>query len=137
MEMHELEHALRTFFATDPRGASCVYLYGSQARGTARPSSDVDLGVLFETPRPPGYAGLPLDLEAALEEHLGLPVQVVDLERVPVDLFHRVLRDGRLMLERDRSRRVEFEVRRRNEYFDLLPILQAYRDHLLAGRAQG
>lgn len=134
METEELEDALRAFFASNPHGASCVYLYGSRARGTARPDSDVDLAVLFETARPPGYAGLPLALEAAIEERLGLPVQVVDLERVPADLFHRVVRDGRLVLERDRSRRVRFEVLRRNEYFDLQPMLRAYRDHVTGRR---
>ncbi len=36
-------------------------------------------------------------------------------------------RDGKLLLDRGRSRRIEFEVRRRNEYFDLLPILEEYR----------
>jgi hypothetical protein len=40
---------------------------------------------------------------------------------------HRVLRDGRLMLERDRSARIRFEARARREYFDLLPVLLHYR----------
>jgi hypothetical protein len=44
-----------------------------------------------------------------------------------VDLAHRVLRDGLLLLERDRSARIRFEVRARNEYFDLLPHLRRYR----------
>ena len=45
----------------------------------------------------------------------------------PVDLVHRILRDGRLLVERDRSARIAFEVRARNEYFDLLPMLRLYR----------
>jgi hypothetical protein len=44
-----------------------------------------------------------------------------------VDLVHRVLRDGVLLLERDRSARIRFEVRARNDYFDLLPHLRRYR----------
>jgi hypothetical protein len=40
---------------------------------------------------------------------------------------HRVLRDGVLLLDHDRSARIAFEVRSRNEYFDLLPILERYR----------
>jgi len=44
-----------------------------------------------------------------------------------VDLVHRVLRDSLLLAERDRSARIRFEVRSRNEYFDLLPFLRRYR----------
>jgi hypothetical protein len=43
------------------------------------------------------------------------------------DLLHRVLRDGEILLDRDPSFRIQFEVRTRNEYFDLLPILRRYR----------
>jgi uncharacterized protein len=49
------------------------------------------------------------------------------LNEAPADLVHRVLRDGQLIFEADRSARIRFEVRRRNEYFDLLPILTEYR----------
>ena len=58
---------------------------------------------------------------------LGLPVQVVVLNTAPVDLVHRVLRDGRLLIDIDPSARVRFEVKARNEYFDLLPVLRRYR----------
>jgi hypothetical protein len=43
------------------------------------------------------------------------------------DLVHRVLRDGLLAFESDRSARIRFEVHARNEYFDLLPVLNDYR----------
>jgi len=32
-----------------------------------------------------------------------------------------------LLLDRDRAARIRFEVRARNEYFDLLPTLNRYR----------
>jgi hypothetical protein len=62
-----------------------------------------------------------------LEDLLELPVQVVVLNRAPVDLVIRVLRDGKLLVDRDRSKRVRFEVRARKEHWDLEPILQRYR----------
>jgi hypothetical protein len=62
------------------------------------------------------------------------PVHLVVLNRAPVDLIHRVLRDGILLMDRDPSTRICFEVRARDEYFDLLPRLRRYR-RLDRGRA--
>jgi len=122
-----VETRLKTFFEDDPRGAVAVYLYGSVARGQARPESDVDIGVLFATDPPATLAAPQFALETALERQLGCPVQVVALNRASADLVHRVLRDGRLVLDRDRAVRIRFEVRSRNEYFDLAPIRRLYR----------
>ena len=133
MDRERLEDTIRRFFERDPRGALTVYLFGSRARGTERRDSDVDVGILFEKVPGADFDSLPLGLEANLVRELGLPVQIVPLNRAPADLVHRVLRDGRLLLDRDRSRRIAFEVRRRNEYFDLQPILREYR----RGRKRG
>lgn len=123
----EIESRLREFFSEDSGDIVAVYLFGSQARGTATPSSDVDVAVLYAVPPPASLEGLPLDLEAQLERPLGRSVQVVVLNRASVDLVHRVLRDGRLVLDRDASRRIDFEVRSRDEFFDLQPVLARYR----------
>jgi predicted nucleotidyltransferase len=111
------------------RGDAIVvaYLFGSVARGTATASSDVDLGVLFSDDPPATLAGLHLDLEAELERAVGVPVQLVVLNRAPCDLVHRVLRDGIVVVDRDPSRRIRFEVRARNAYFDLKPYVDRYR----------
>jgi hypothetical protein len=54
-------------------------------------------------------------------------VDLVVLNHAPADLAHRVLRDAVLVSERNPSARIRFEVRSRNEYFDLEPILRRYR----------
>ena len=126
MQRSQAEATLREFFAKDPHGASAVYLFGSVARGTSRGTSDVDIGVLLARP-PSGFSGLNLDLEGSLESALGQRAQVVVMNKAPVDLVHRILRDGRLVFEGDHRARVAFEVKARNEYFDLLPYLERYR----------
>jgi predicted nucleotidyltransferase len=127
MQADELEAALRRAFATAPPEIVAVYLYGSRARGTATTRSDVDLAVLYSIPPAPSLESQPFDIEAELEGGLGVPVEIVVLNEAPVDLVHRVLRDGVLLLDRDRSRRIRFEVKARNEYFDLQPHLARYR----------
>lgn len=127
MDRGELIERLERYFRHRPDGLAAVYLYGSRARGTSRVRSDVDLGLLFEK-TPPGVLGGPADRIAdELGRELRLPVQAVILNTAPADLVHRVLRDGVLVHEADRSARVRFEVARRREYLDLLPVLREYR----------
>lgn len=101
-------------------------MFGSHARGEAKPSSDVDIGIWLER-APTTFNEHPFELAADLEQELGLPVDLVVPNTAPSDLVHRVLSDGVLLVERDRSARVRFEVRARNDYFDMLPIRNAYR----------
>lgn len=123
----DIETAVREFFAERGQELAAAYLYGSVARGTARPDSDVDIAVLPMRPRGGTLEALHLDLEGDLERRVGKPVQIVVLDGAPPDLVHRILTDGILVHEGDRGRRIAFEVRARNEYFDLLPILERYR----------
>lgn len=104
-----------------------VYLYGSRARGAARSGSDVDLGLLFGSAPSSVLGGPPDRIADELGRKLRLPVQAVVLNTAPPDLVHRVLRDGVLVHDADRSARIRFEVARRREYLDLLPVLQEYR----------
>ena len=127
MDAARVEARLRSFFESDSRGALAAYLFGSVARGEARDGSDVDLAVLFAT-EPPATLDAPrFGLESELERLLHAPVQVVVLNRASSDLVHRVLRDGRLVLDGDRAARIRFEVRSRNEYFDMARVRAQYR----------
>lgn len=108
-------------------GIACVYLFGSFARGVAHAQSDVDIAVLYEQTPPSTLLDQPYADEATLAAKLQRPVQIVVMNNAPADLVHRILRDGVLLLEPNKSQRIAFEVRARNEYFDLLPILRQYR----------
>ncbi len=132
MPTASIEQALRKFFAARPAGIVAAYLFGSVARGTAGARSDVDVAVLYEAAPPATIEGLPLDLENAIHQLVARPVQVIVLNTAPVSLVHRVLRDGVLVLDRAPSARIRFEVRARNEFFDLQPILARYRRRALA-----
>ena len=84
-------------------------------------------GLDLAVARGDSVGGRRLGLSGALELYMGRPVDVVVLNRAPVDLVHRVLRDGQLLCDRDPSARIRFEVQARNAYFDLLPYLRQYR----------
>ncbi|MCZ7558762.1 MAG: nucleotidyltransferase domain-containing protein [Burkholderiaceae bacterium] len=127
MDTRSIVDALRGFFESLPDGIVCAWLFGSVARGTARPDSDADVAVLLERDPPQTLEGSAVAMAGDIEAAIGRPVDLVVLNRAPVDLIHRVLRDGVLLVERDRNARVRFEVRARNEFFDLKPHLDRYR----------
>lgn len=127
MAAREIVDTLSAALAAAPAELVAAYLYGSQARGTARPGSDVDLGILLDARPAPTLKGVARDLEGSLEAALRRPVQAVVLNTASPDLIHRVLRDGIILLDRDRAARLRFEVQARNEYFDMEPIRRLYR----------
>ena len=127
MDRDALISRLREQIAASGPELLTAWLFGSYARGTARGDSDVDLALLYREHPGPMLDNPAAGLELALEEELGVPVQVLVANSAPPDLLHRVLRDGVLLLDRDRSRRIRFEVRARKEFFDMLPIFELYR----------
>ncbi|HEY0782437.1 MAG TPA: nucleotidyltransferase domain-containing protein [Thermoanaerobaculia bacterium] len=125
----DVESLLSTVLSAlaERHGLAAAYLFGSVARGEGRAGSDLDVGVLYSSEPPATLDGLGFDLQGDLEAAVGRAVDLVVLNRAPIDLVMRVLRDGVILLDRDRSRRIRFEVRSRNEYWDLEPYLRLYR----------
>jgi predicted nucleotidyltransferase len=124
---------LRSYFARAAPGLVAAYLFGSVARGQERPDSDVDIGVVLGSHTP-----LTLDdydrlaqLQDALAGEVAREVDLVALDHASPDLVHRVLRDRILLHDGDHDARSEFEIRARNEFFDLQPFLEAYRRAVL------
>jgi predicted nucleotidyltransferase len=115
---------LRFALKAAPEDLVCTYIFGSQARGTARADSDLDLGLVLAEDPPSTLFRVHAYLAERLAESTGKRVDLTVLNRASPDLVHRVLRDGILVLERSRSRRIAFEVAARNAYFDLLSHLQ-------------
>jgi hypothetical protein len=126
-ERDRVVEGVRQFFAVSPPGTVAVYVFGSFGRDTASSTSDVDVAVLFAQDPARTVDGLCSDLQDRLQEALARHVDVIVLNHAPADLVHRVLRDGLLVCETDRGARIAFEIRRRNDYFDLEPIRQRYR----------
>ncbi|MCY4077442.1 MAG: nucleotidyltransferase domain-containing protein [Acidobacteria bacterium] len=129
MTRHAILRCLEGFLAARAAGDDIVaaYLFGSVARGDDGAGSDVDVAVLHRRDPPPTFEALPLRLEGDIERLLGRRAEVVALNLAPVDLCVRVLRDGVVILDRDRPARIAFEVRTRNAWFDLQPVLRTYR----------
>ena len=99
------------------RRVAFVLLFGSRARGTGGPRSDLDLAVGLA----PGAGGnrlqLRLELGARLSS-LGLEVDLVLADDAPPALAYRIARDGAPLLCRDGQRLTRFKARAYGRYFD-------------------
>jgi predicted nucleotidyltransferase len=86
-----------------------VVLYGSRARGYARPDSDSDVGVMRRAGLVP--AERILDLAVKIGEATGLPgIDLVDLRRAPPLLKHSAGTHGRALYEDEPGRFNLFKV---------------------------
>jgi predicted nucleotidyltransferase len=127
MVSSQMEKALQGVLDSTDKRVLAAYLFGSMAQGTESADSDVNIGILFRSRPVQTLDSLRFSLEGDLECGVGRRVQLLVLNDAPPDLIHRVVRDGRLLLDRDPAARIRFEVDSRNRYFDLLPILERYR----------
>lgn len=114
---------LSGLFESDP-DVVAAYLFGSQARGTPGPLSDVDLAVWLDPAmsRDDRWAKMLALMGEAGHQLETNEVQVVVLNDVPPLLVQRALQDGVRLADNDPLRRVGLETRALNEYMDLEPL---------------
>jgi len=115
---------------------SLVYLFGSHVEGQLGPMSDYDFGVVIDR------AADERQVQARLTHELARALQtdrvdMVVLNRAPIELAYTVIAQGKVLYQRDVATRVEYEAQVLNRYGDYLPMLRAQRDDILQGDADG
>jgi predicted nucleotidyltransferase len=109
-----------------------VYLFGSRADGHVGPLSDYDLGVLVDELESGPYIRSRLAFELG-RRIVTAKIDIVLLNRAPIDLAFAVISRGKLLYQRGDAERIEYEAKVMGLYFDYLPILRAQRDDVLRG----
>ena len=97
-------------------GLDALWLFGSEATGSAGPFSDIDLAGLFRTR--PSALDL-LEARGALGALLGRDVDLLDLQRVSPIVAMQVLRHGRLLVDANPRRRHQAVSATASRYEDL------------------
>ena len=108
-------------------GLGLVVRFGSRARGTSRPDSDLDLAVQRADGRRLTHRELG-ELALVLGERYGLPVDLVDLRVADGLLRREVIREGVVLHADSRAVWVELVTRTLIDLDDLGPHLQACLD---------
>jgi predicted nucleotidyltransferase len=119
----EVIDRLRDFLA-EREEVVTAYLYGSAAidPSTAR---DLDVAVVLDEAAEAGATTL---LQVEVEAALDVPVDLHDLDGLPLDVQFRVQQTGRVLLDREPTARVRREVRVRNLHEDFAPQLAVIRE---------
>ena len=112
--------ALRDVLEREPN-VSYALLFGSTARGTGNPASDVDIAVELTASAPRDVHALGA-LAARLESAAGRAVDLVLLDEAPAPLAYRIFRDGQLIIKRNHAALVARKARAILEYLDFKPI---------------
>lgn len=103
-------------------GLEALVLFGSEAKGTTHPDSDVDLAALFRSP--PDAVAL-LEAKADVERLLGRSVDLVDLSVVSPILARQVMRDGQCVFGARSRLLAEFVATLPSRYSDLKRVRAA------------
>jgi predicted nucleotidyltransferase len=111
-------------------------LFGSAARGTEHPASDLDLAVGLVPGARLGPRELG-ELVSSLEQATGRTIDLVLLDAAPPALAYRVFRDGRVLFARDRRALVARQARAIIEYLDFRPFEQIAVRGVLSAAADG
>ena len=102
------------------KGIVLAYLYGSQARGDAKASSDTDFAVVLRRKIPPVQK---LQKRLVLMHECSkilksAPVDLVFYADLPLQVQFEALRDSVLLFSDDENRRIDLEHRTMSRYFD-------------------
>lgn len=113
-------------YLADTEEATLAYLFGSRAEGTAGPQSGYDIALLVRDPSPDQQARLAHDIGGILGTDW---VDMVFLNRAPVELAYAVIAQGRLLYERPVADRVEFEAKLMSLYAEICGLYSEVDEH--------
>lgn len=110
---------------------AAVIIYGSYAKNTEAPGSDLDIAVLYEHNQQPDFFDRQ-DLIDKLSGQLGVVVDLVVLNTASSILKRQILRYGNIVINNNPSALRQFMVRTQTEYFDLKRTRQCIETRMLA-----
>ena len=127
----KIENGLERKMATslsEEKDILFAYLFGSATRGGFNGESDLDIAVYFNNRvEADEQFQKRLHLMEHLQNRTGRKVEVLNLAEMKSIFFKFVIiKEGKVILERDHSSRVDFDLKTMNDYYDFQPFLKEY-----------
>ena len=114
-------------------GVGVVYLFGSQAQGTAHFDSDIDIGVVFLDPTPlfdyKKYSKIYQILFEFFSDLFRSGMRIIDivpLQIAPYSLRFEAIVPGKILYQSSPIFRADFEEQVIKMYFDFRPMVEMY-----------
>lgn len=133
MEKQDLQNMIKELkgFLQQEEGVLFCYLFGSQATGTSISKSDIDIGLFFDKDQVDDFFEKRLELIGEISKLLKKDTDIVVLNTASSFLRYVVLKEGKIIFERSQDKRVDFELKALNDYFDFKPVLEKYNQRVL------
>lgn len=113
-----------------------AYLYGSFSEEDG--FNDVDIGVYVDEEKFPSDEAIfkySLSLAVKIEMELeGFEIDICILNQAPLSFQYQVITEGKVIVEKENDRRVDFECRVRDLYFDFLPHSKSHYQIVVLGK---
>lgn len=123
---------LKNFFSKEKDVLFC-YLFGSFSYQNFNTESDIDIAVFLDEKKIKNFFQKRLELIAKLSRLLKKETDVIILNDQHSLFFkYVILKEGKLIFERNPEKRIDFELKTLNEYFDFKPYLEMYRRRILS-----
>jgi len=127
MNDKEVLEKIKTYFGKNDDVVT-VYLFGSRVKDCARQTSDLDLAVLFrENMDSIQRFEQKLQIANELEDLVETKIDLVDLKSADLFFIYQIMKNKVILLDKDTSSRVSFEVNNRKRYFDFMRYYHQYR----------
>lgn len=131
MAISELDLALLRKYFTDKDEIIVAYLFGSAVTGKEGLKKDIDIAVLVNDESAERYTETYSEIYFDLIKLLNREdIDVVIVNDAPLLLRMEVLRNKKIIYERDVEKRVDFEARTIIEYLDWKPMWNFFIDDL-------
>ena len=115
--MEQISELIKSYFIND-KSIICVYLFGSVALNLETQKSDIDIAILINEDLKIDYLDYDLNISSELTEILHKPIDIVILNEATPLLYFRILKYGKLILDKEPDKRAEYEMKILSYYYD-------------------
>ena len=135
MSINEIRQKIVPYFKKK-KGIVAIYLFGSVIGASygAKSKPDIDIAILLDKDNPyrdnlEAKFRISEDLERLLDKK-SEEIDVIILNDAAPVLVHEVIKTGDILWEKDREKRVDFEVTAELEYYDTKPLREFFWEKL-------